>query len=922
MKTFFKSLSLIFFISLILLACPSYSRAEEKITTEIKDILIFDVPSRHVDHYSKSRRGYYYSPRNRTLEFQKIKVSIEDIKERILKGQPVHFIEDQEDEKKTIEAEWITNALKKEYGVKKIYINNAIITGTLRFHIFGNEVDIDESGMEKDEIKKQKDRGLDIVFLVFSSIKIINSQLQGDLNAEYFRNYFVMFKENVEFYNFTVAKSASFTRATFTKKAYFDGVTFAERCQFEEAIFTGNAYFNDTIFTRNVYFNDTTFTKTANFTKATFNELADFRRATFTEEAEVYFDEATFTASAKFSTAVFGERAYFNNVIFTKEANFNSATFAKTAYFKRAIFTEEANFSGATFTEEAEAYFVGANFSESAKFSTATFYNKVHFNKVTFTKEANFNRAIFTEIVDFSRTTFAERAEFIGTIFAEEAYFKRAKFSGLAYFLKAEIESLVLDLVIFEKIADFRDSLIKHLNFLNSSPNVIQGRIDFRNACILEAHFENLIFEKDVDFADVQFGNTNSDGAVIFRFVTFESEVYFIRTAFSGNIEFQRINFKKNVNFTNAVFEEEEEKIKHRFSLSYLNFTKLLISWNQLPNPDIWLRENDKDRIKSFVDIKKERDKILVGFSKEEFMLPFTVSSLCEAIKDDKYGLSQKSPNESIEWLNSILEISNFFDIVSKKKNFKDNHRVLDFVKKTNESRKKIYRDLNDKEKVTIKKLNRIIIEEAYPHETPKFREEVKLEPLYQVFQNLETTFRNQKKLGDANKAYYYKKQEMLKNTRSQGRLSLSRIGKEMEWFFLGLPCGYATKIYRICIVSGSSYLLFVLLFSIGGRLAKIKTEEKHEFAIRPRLFDFPSETTHIDIVENGNRFVNALVYSLFVFFKIGYQDRRISQKIFKINAKYFVWAEWIIGYWMLATITITIYNTVPTINRLISGIF
>jgi hypothetical protein len=432
------------------------------------------------------------------------------------------------------------------------------------------------------------------------------------------------------------------------------------------------------------------------------------------------------------------------------------------------------------------------------------------------------------------------------------------------------------------------------------------------------------VFEKDVDFSDVRFGNTKDHGAVVFRFINFESETYFIRTTFYSDTEFQRINFKKDVNFTNAVFKTKGEDIEQRFSLSYLNFTKLLISWNQLPDPDSWLQDKDesRDRMKSFVDIEKEREIILGGFSKEEFQFPYTVSELSRVINDDKYEHDQKLSDDPITSLNQLLKIPGFYEIISKKKNFRFSDRLTNLVNLTTDSRKHKFRDLNKDEQFKIKKLNRLILEEAYPHVTPKFEKNDKREPLHQVFENLETTFRNQNKLSDANQAYYHKKLEDLKNTRENGQLSWSRIVKEAEWFFWGLPCGYAMKIGRICVVAGSVYLLFVLLFITGGRLKKVI--DNHEFTIKPRLFDFPSKMT-MDInekKEKEDQFINALVYSLFMLFKIGYRDRRISKNIFGINAQYFIWTEWVIGFWMLAALAVTIYNTVPTINRLISGVF
>ncbi len=114
-----------------------------------------------------------------------IKVSIRDIKERLLKSVPVHFVGEQEDRKRTIKAEWITNALKKKYGVEEIDIKNAIITGDLDFHIKDNLVDINKSGIGADEVKRLKSRGIGIekVFFASASITIESCQIQDNLKA-------------------------------------------------------------------------------------------------------------------------------------------------------------------------------------------------------------------------------------------------------------------------------------------------------------------------------------------------------------------------------------------------------------------------------------------------------------------------------------------------------------------------------------------------------------------------------------------------------------------------------------------------------------------------------------------------------------------------------------------------------------------
>jgi hypothetical protein len=204
MKTSLKKLSLIFFISLLLLLYPLRSQAEEEVFAQAKNIQI-------LTNYDK----------------ETINVSIEDIRERLFKGEPVYFVEKQEEGKRTIKAEWIANALKKEYSVEKIDIQNAIIIGDLDFHIKDNLINIDESGMEEDEIKELKNRGIEKVFLISSFINIGNCQLQGDLKAGYDENHesIIVFEKFVVFSDSTV-KEAFFGSASFKEKADFSYASF------------------------------------------------------------------------------------------------------------------------------------------------------------------------------------------------------------------------------------------------------------------------------------------------------------------------------------------------------------------------------------------------------------------------------------------------------------------------------------------------------------------------------------------------------------------------------------------------------------------------------------------------------------------------------------------------------------------------
>ena len=202
--------------------------------------------------------------------------------------------------------------------------------------------------------------------------------------------------------------------------------------------------------------------------------------------------------------------------------------------------------------------------------------------------------------------------------------------------------------------------LIGKLNYKCTSPAIIKGRIDFRNSRIYEAHFQDIIFENDVDFSDTILGvqlkdinymmvvlrfpdfelkngyvNFRENGrfddyfpkfilerridfnikfgipisekpAVIFQFVTFESDANFIRTEFLGDTAFERIKFKGDANFTDIAFKDFKRGDQKRFSLSYLTFKHLLLSMDDLPDIQHWVRD-DKDRIRSFVDVEDNK---------------------------------------------------------------------------------------------------------------------------------------------------------------------------------------------------------------------------------------------------------------------------------------------------------------------------
>lgn len=284
-----------------------------------------------------------------------INVSIEEIKERILKGESVHFVKDQPEEKGTVESTLITEALKN--GVDKIDIKNAIITGDLDFHIEKNLVDREESGIEEGLTKHLNDKGVKKAFLVYTSISIENCQLEGNLDAGYDYNLktIVVFKKPVSFISSTVVKKAGFEYAFFNDEA-----------NFFDASFNGEAYF------RNSNFN------VVSFLSATFNGKAYFRNATF--NGETGFMSANFK-----SKTIFGTSTFFLSrprTIFEKKVDFKDATFNGETYFTKINFKSEADFRDVTFNGEVD-------------FKDTTFNGWAYFDDTNFNDEADFKNAIF-----------------------------------------------------------------------------------------------------------------------------------------------------------------------------------------------------------------------------------------------------------------------------------------------------------------------------------------------------------------------------------------------------------------------------------------------------------------------------------------------------------------------------------------------
>jgi len=142
---------------------------------------------------------------------------------------------------------------------------------------------------------------------------------------------------------------------------------------------------------------------------------------------------------------------------------------------------------------------------------------------------------------------------------------------------------------------------------------------------------------------------------------------------------------------------------------------------SEIVNIFIYHKNTEIKTIKSDLEGKDGSSDFSVG----DFKPSLTIERLCNAIVNDSYNISIQAPINTINWLNELLKIASFHDILREKKpdiNFSKN--ITDLVDKTKDYRNKNYSDLDNDTQNNIKRLNRLLLEETYPQETPKNRED------------------------------------------------------------------------------------------------------------------------------------------------------------------------------------------------------
>jgi uncharacterized protein YjbI with pentapeptide repeats len=524
---------------------------------------------------------------------------------------------------------------------------------------------------------------------------------------------------------------------------------------------------------------------------------------------------STIKQRANFTLAAIVAGGRFYDTHFKGPAEFRQASLSGSTAFERAHFDGLADFSTAQFGIEPETPAHFREFGSPLSFNNASFA-QVKFDGATFHGHALFEGVRASANASFSNTSVAQSAIFENAHFAEVASFAGGEFVTVD-FTSAEFdyfdmrgvrisEQIKLTGARINRYLDLRDADIAALKLDNGKrPHVVSSPMDLRQSRIGRIRIKDVTFADDVDFSDAVIATEFN-----MQSVTFEAGSSFVRTSFVGAVSLETIRFAQEADFTDAQFRVDSE---NSFLLSYVDISKMRVTWFQLPTRDAWV--------------------------------------------SDATGTADGP---------------------------------IDF----------------DKLKIRI-------------------------QPLSEVIRSLEANFRTRNMLADANAAYLALKLIELDEIRATASFA-ERVEAEFAWFFWGAVSGYGTKIWWALGWTFAALIFFTICYATFGTIQRDRAlHSEKDFAFRLRMLDFPSEylaaglgadiqsDSHRD---TANKWINAFRLSFVLLFKFGQRDSSVFGRMGPIDLRWVVRLEWLIGYYFLAAVTITLAETQPLLNRLVTGLF
>lgn len=637
------------------------------------------------------------------------------------------------------------------------------------------------------------------------------------------------------------------------------------------------------------------------------------------------------------------------NIIFNTHVQFIGVDVNGDVDFSESIFDDTSSFVGDHFKEN--AYFFGVEFKHNAEFSNT----------------------IFSRAAIFAETVFNQDGNFIGCTFEKYSVFYKSQFLSTANFNGANfLQSFSPFEIISDQLVNFRRSNLRHIITWNSIP-IVKSRFDFRGSTITEADFEDLIFTEDVTFDDVRFGTVELSRDDIHWIDFFR---FFKHSLDSGNsnpskrvwryLDYQLRN--KIVNLTTEIdtYYKENDYVKIDSILSGYgkplieDFIKQLNTilkvdgfYNYEYFTDIELSKDLKELLKDTSNLSTNQIMMLNRYLLERSFIDANNiwnQHLIRPIIDEQRLEQERFP---IIFRNIIFEKDVYFiratfydDIAFENIKFKGEANFSNIrFKEENDWKsgkhkfsmsylafddiKINFYDLPD-EFAWVRESNYRI--KSIPGKFVPDTILIPIQPISEVYEDLVTTFTRNNNLEQKNIAYYFqRKAELDEATKNKSFFQKLNTSEYRYWILWGWSSGWGTKIWWIIgwYICGLFFFAFIYYSMINKVKVWRQTIETPmpDSVFGTKLFTFPwnffkTEKTRNKDVRDFNSevkdFISALKLSKVLLLKIGKRDSYVEGRIMKT----LIWIEWVLGFYLFAIFVITLKNTVPIINSLVSQVF
>jgi uncharacterized protein YjbI with pentapeptide repeats len=635
-----------------------------------------------------------------------------------------------------------------------------------------------------------------------------------------------------------------------------------------------------------------------NFSGSTMHGIADFGQARFRMDAG--FRNVKVLHGAQFEFAEFGRNAgfqgfhgdgtvSFSNVRFDGRTAFSNAVFAM-ADFSQARFAESANFGGATFNEAAD--FAGTRFEKRVRFDRAVFVEPQIFES-HFLGRATFVAVEFRDNVMFRSDGSRDREQFrAGATFFDTRIDGRAEFNHL---------SIPSDLTILQ-------TTIAHC--LSLAFTTLDGQFSLTASSILgPSNFDGSIFNNGANFSDTVF-----DAETTIRDAHFAKSVVLKKACFNGTLSLQNSDLGPYADFRTVTISHLDLRSSRK--------PTILRSRLDMRGATIALAEFHDVIFENSVDLSDAAfGSLSVKCGDKSGEVPARPGLILRFVTFEGPVLAQRT------------DLSGHIVIFGTK--FEQgvdftNTRFPDLDEAENASFSLGFFDLGDVRlrwhQLPDPRGWSPVADTAQTVPGPTRGLVDTSEPVSRTLATLEGIFRDRQQLADANAAAYHRERAELQEARENGWKS-ERLEKEIEWLVWGVTCGYGTKIWWIVGWASLLNLVFTLVYWRWAEIQrKPHPQAEQEFRFRLRLLDLPkqySTTPNVLPVASvqWRKLIDALRVSSVILLKVGYRDTTLSGSIGPIAIKAVVAVEWVLGFLVLAAFMVTLSNTQPLLNRLISGV-